>query len=347
MGTRSKHSEGRKLNLVKVLIVLILLGLAIVGVYFAFNTKNDEDINNEEKTTEEIIQKENESGEISEQKNKTIEEIANEFGGEIIEQIKSDTYYVKKDEVDYTAYLDGEIVSGKIIPWNGEEKKPTIEENGNITIYTAEELAWVANQVINGEKNFSGVTIILKNNIDLGARKNSSGQWEGTNWNSVVGFLDELPKKDGDTSKNSKESNITTNQVDTEIQYDETFDITNENLKRFAGTFDGNGYSIRGMNIDTDKRYQGLFGYQSGTISNLTIKYSNIKAGEASAALVGLNEGKIINCKIENTSVSGTEKIGGIAGITKTNSSIEGCEVSKSSKISANKYVGGLVRIYK
>ena len=60
---------------------------------------------------------------------------------------------------------------------------------------------------------------------------------------------------------------------------DDSVNVTKENLKRFAGVFNGNGFSIRGLNIDSDKRYEGLFGFNAGIISNLTIKNSNIKGG--------------------------------------------------------------------
>ena len=74
-------------------------------------------------------------------------------------------------------------------------KTSAIDEAGNINIYSAAELAWVANQVINGEKNFSGVTITLRKNIDLGARQKDDGTWEGPDWKPIIGFLDEIPEK--------------------------------------------------------------------------------------------------------------------------------------------------------
>ena len=86
-----------------------------------------------------------------------------------------------------------------------------------------------------------------------------------------------------------------------------------------------------------------MFGYQSGTITDLTIIASYIKnASESAGILVGLNEGTIRNCKVENVEVNGKEKIGGIIGNAMTNSIIEGCEISNS-LINGKKYVGGVV----
>ena len=41
----------------------------------------------------------------------------------------------------------------------------------------------------------------------------------------------------------------------------------------YGGVFDGNGYSISGLDIDNAKQYQALFGYvKNGTIKNLTVR---------------------------------------------------------------------------
>ncbi len=327
---RNLESEGKKINIVKVLIVIILLIAVIVSIYFIVKKLNNNDNNN---NPEDSLVVENEK-----ETPKTIEEIVAEFGGEIVEQVKPDTYYITKDGAEYTAYLDGEIATGRIIPWDGTSAKPAIDEAGNINIYKAEELKWVADQVISGEMNFNGVTITLRNNIDLGARKNDDGVWSGNIWTPVIGFLDELPPKED--SNTSSENTAVTEET---IEVDENVDVTNENLKRFAGVLDGNGCSIRGMNVENDKRYQGLFGYSSGVITNLIIKASHINAGEGVGIIVGLNEGRIENCKVQNIEVKGTEKVGTIAGINMTNSSIDGCEILEDKcLVSGDKYVGGI-----
>lgn len=329
MGRRSLEPEGRKLNIGKVICAILLIVLVIVSIVFLVKSIN----NPENKEIDDQVS-ENSEENITENQviENNIEKVVSDFGGEIKEKVKEDTYYISKDGADYTAYSDGEIVSGRVILWSGEEAKPAIDEAGNINIYSAAELAWVANRVITGEKNFSGVTITLRNNIDLGGRKNEDGTWDGNNWNSIIGFLDEIP--------NANTGNTVENQ---DFFVDDSMEVKNENLKRFAGVFDGNGYSIRGMKIDTDKRYQGLFGYQSGVISNLTIKYSNVKAGESSAILVGLNEGKIENCKIESSSITSGEKVGGLVGTAMTNSTIEGCEVDETVEVTGENNVGGII----
>lgn len=300
-GRREMRSSGRKLNWAKVGIVVAILILAIVSIVLLVKNinkdKDSENINKENQgIAEEAKQEQN-----SENEYKDINQMLAEFGGEISEQVNSDTYYITKDGKTYTAYVNDEIVEGKIVPWTGEVTQPAVDEAGNINIYTAEELKWVADQVINGEKNFSGVTITLRQHIDLSGRKNEEGKWEGKEWTPIIGFLDELPKKDENSNK-SEEQPVE----------DDSVDVINENLKRFAGVFDGNGFNIRGLYINVSKRYQGLFGISSGVIQNINIKNSSVNGSTGTGAIVGLNEGKLVNCRIENTEVSGSSKTGGI-----------------------------------
>lgn len=333
MGKRSLESNGRKLNWFKVFFVLIAAIFITFLIYFSIkgiknlNFNNNEENDNKENNNENIE-------EISQDINvneKTIEQILQEFGGEVVKQVKTDTYYISKDGKDYTVYLDGEITEGKIIPWDGSEAKPAVDEAGNINIYSAAELAWIANQVITGEKNFSGVTITLRKNIDLGARKLDDGTVDGPEWKAIIGFLDEIPEK-----KN-------TNTVSQTEVADENVDVTNENLKRFVGAFNGNNCSIRGMKISSEKRYQGLFGYLSGVVSNLTIKYSYINGKDTVGAFAGLNDGKIINCSTDNVEVTGVEKVGGAVGMAMTDSQLENVSIYESCVVEGTNNVGGII----
>lgn len=329
-GRREVEKEGRKINIVKLLIVILLVIVVIVGIYFLVKNTGKQSNEDYNKKIEDALVED-----VEEVKEKTIEEIIAEFGGELKEKVSDDTYYITKDGKEYTAYSDGDIVEGRIAIWNGTSSQPAIDEAGNINIYTAEELKWVADQVVTGAKNFSGVTITLRKDIDLGSRKNKDGNWSGTLWTPIVGFLDELPKPENQTEKQP---------VEEVVPQDDSVNVTKENLKRFAGTFDGNGFSIRGLNIDSNKRYEGLFGYNAGTISNLTIKNSNIKGGTGVGAIAGLNGGLIIGCSIENVEVKGNEKVGGFAGINMENSRIENCNtVGDNTFVYGDKYAGGII----
>lgn len=329
MNTRKEMK--RKLNLFKVFGVLITFVLVIVAIVLVVNTIKEAKEKNNEKENNELIQTAKENTETVD-KFKTIDDMLDEFGGEIETQVNSDTYYIKKAGVSYTAYTNDSIVEGKIVPWTGEAKQPPVDEAGNINIYTAEELKWVADQVISGEKNFSGVTITLRQDIDLGARKKEDGTWEGNQWTPIIGFLDELQQNE------NSQTPITENTV-----VDETVEVINENLKRFAGVFNGDGHTIRGLYINSDKRYQGLFGVSTGIIQNLEIKNSYLNGGEGTGAIVGLNGGKILNSRISNTEVKGKDKVGGIAGVCMTSAWLQNCFSNEKCVVSGRDYVGGIV----
>lgn len=316
-----RNQSTQKLNIFKVVIVIILVIAVVAGIVFLVKYIN-KDTKLEDKKEELEA-----SLESDEETVKTIEDVVDEFGGEVKEKIKSDTYYVLKDEKEYTVYEDGEIVEGRVVLWDGTSQKPAIDEAGNINIYNPAELRWVAEQVSSGEKSFAGVTINLRSSLDFGARKNDDGVWEGNTWTPIIGFLD----------KNQ-------NEVTEEQQVaDESVDVTQEYLKRFAGTFIGNGCSIRGLYVNTQDRYSGLFGYQTGVITGVTIKNSSITGAESVGAIVGLNGGTVQNCSIQNVEVIGTEKVGGIVGTTMTSSTLEDCK-SEGNKniIIGDKYVGGI-----
>jgi hypothetical protein len=88
---------------------------------------------------------------------------------------------------------------------------------------------------------------------------------------------------------------------------------TNNNT--FNGTFNGNGYVISGVYINSTSIYQGLFGYlnSSGTVKNLGIVASYIKGESATGGLAGMNYGTIDNSYFIGT-VEGTSA-GGLAGM--------------------------------
>lgn len=335
MGKRSARREEarRKLNLIKVTIAIFLVFFTVMTVWL-ITINND----NGDKEVSEIPSNQidflDESYEEEIQPEKTIEEVVNEFGGSIIEKVKPDTCYVSKNEKEYTVYSDGEILEGRMAIWDGKTvQEPKVNDDGSIDIVLASELKWVADQVISGKMNFSGTKITLVESIDLGARKTENG-WEGPDWTSIVGFLDELPEQDENKNK----------VVDDSIVIDESVDVIQENLKRFAGIFNGNNKSIRGMKIDSDKSYQGLFGYQAGNVENLIIKKSYIKGDSSVGAIAGYNAGTIFNCRIVDVEVEGNSKVGGLVGTSMTGSKIATCfSQGNNSLVIGREYVGGIV----
>ncbi len=100
-----------------------------------------------------------------------------------------------------------------------------------------------------------------------------------------------------------------------------------DNYDRFTGSYDGNGYTVRGLRINrkgTRTLYCGLFGYVSGVVKNIAITQCDIKA--------------------ELSGIGATPQVGGIAGLVDDNSTIENCSVGGIITVLSDytSYVGGI-----
>ena len=112
----------------------------------------------------------------------------------------------------------------------------------------------------------------------------------------------------------------------------------------FCGNFDGNGHTVSGLSITRDGSNMGLFRYvdASAVIQNLTVSGEIIPDGSRSAVggIAGHNAGKIQNCFFDGT-VSGSDDVGGIAGINAITGIIDGCH--SKGVITGDHRVGGVV----
>ncbi len=83
----------------------------------------------------------------------------------------------------------------------------------------------------------------------------------------------------------------------------------------FKGVFDGGGYTVSGIYVNSDSNYAGLFGYVSG--------------------------GTVKNLKIAASFINGRDKVGGVAGYIDAGSEIAGCDTSGTVGGTGN-HIGGL-----
>jgi len=88
--------------------------------------------------------------------------------------------------------------------------------------------------------------------------------------------------------------------------------------RRFTGTFNGNGYTISNMVINSGDDYVGMFSSigEGGKVSNLGLINVIIMGGEVVGGIAGSNQGGAIeNCFVTG-SVSGAGRVGGLAGMS-------------------------------
>ena len=159
--------------------------------------------------------------------------------------------------------------------WDGTADTSWYNETSTeFEISTAEQLAGLAKLVNNGN-NFSGKTISLTADIVL----NDTSDWE--NW------------------ENSAPAN--------------TWTPIGNSDNYFRGTFDGQGHTVSGIYINSENDYQGLFGYNIGTIKNIGVTESYIKGEYSVGGVCSSNSGTISNCYNSGT-ISGSDAVGGVCG---------------------------------
>ena len=114
--------------------------------------------------------------------------------------------------------------------------------------------------------------------------------------------------------------------------------------KRYKGTFDGRGHTIKGLTVTTNDQFVGLFGSigYAGTVKNVMMEDVQITCNHSlgyAGGVAGFSRGIIENCSVSG-SVSGTMYVGGVVG-AQWEGSITGC--SSSATVKGMVDVGGVV----
>lgn len=109
----------------------------------------------------------------------------------------------------------------------------------------------------------------------------------------------------------------------------------------FEGTFDGQGHTISGLNIDTDTDYVGLFGYSTGTIKNVGVIDSSLSGNNYVGGIAGYNSGTVDNCYNTGT-VSGVDYVGGIVAYNAGGGTVTNCyNTGKVSYVASDSVIRG------
>ena len=328
MNLKQKFKRNKGITLIALVVTIIVL-LILAGVSInmltgengiirrAGEAKSATEVANEKEGVQEsVIVATMADSTITESNLKTA--LDNRFGTgkTTVEDNKDNSYTITINDSkrEYTIEDDGSIFDGAYSKWDGtSSSEPTNKTSNEIHIYTVPELKWLADQVNNEGNTFENYTIYLENNLDLGAR-GSDDNWETSENESVkwtaIGKQKDIPLK---------------------------------------ATFEGNNHIIKGVYINDESKFNGIFG-NSSSISNLTVKNSYIKAGTCSGAIVGaLRSGTIENCHNINSTVEsydGETSAGGVAGqvagVIKNCTNIGGRIVGKKTVDGASQ-AGGVV----
>ena len=119
--------------------------------------------------------------------------------------------------------------------------------------------------------------------------------------------------------------------------------IGNSESTAYTGTFDGQNFKISGLyikNTSSDTDYQGLFGYVSGTVKDLSVSGS-VSGNDFVGGVVGWNFGGTVTGCAFSGSVkgSGSDHVGGVVG--RNYGSVQNSY--NTGAVSGGEYVGGVV----
>ena len=120
--------------------------------------------------------------------------------------------------------------------------------------------------------------------------------------------------------------------------------IGETSAKAFAGTFNGQDYTISNFNT-SGVASAGLFGYLTGTVKNVKVQGINLQGTTYAGGIVGYAETGIVeNCVVDTGEIK-ANTMGGIAGYSNTESNFSGntvnnlnCTITYSSENTNNTY---------
>lgn len=114
----------------------------------------------------------------------------------------------------------------------------------------------------------------------------------------------------------------------------------------FTGHFDGNGYEILNLNIQSTGSRVGLFGIANNTtVENLIIRNASIVGGSIVGTLFGQGQNCTVSgITLKNCTVEGGAYVGGIFGAC-TTSTVANC-VNDGSVNASGSYTGGIVGVF-
>ncbi len=129
---------------------------------------------------------------------------------------------------------------------------------------------------------------------------------------------------------------VLTLDLDGDGENDSNYMPVGNSASSFMGNFDGQGHTISGIRVNANgMNYIGVFGFNDGTVKNLTVSDCLFAGDGYVGAIAGYNRGTVENCHVvAGVSVTGVNEVGGVVG--KNEGSVLGC--TSAATLSAKEY---------
>ncbi len=262
---------------------------------------------------------------------------------------------------DFTVTIDAvfDVPAEEVVvkPWDGTTEAVTPDANGVYSVSTANQLAWLAEQV-NAGNDFAGKTINLTNDIDL----------NNIPWTPIgLGELDPQFKGTLDGAKATRSGdcyvirNLYVAPTKGEYTAAGLFGRLNGCVKNLVidGAYiehvtSGNSYgsTTNGIAVVAGSTYNTSF---ETSVENVTVKNAVVKGNRYVAGIIGFADSSVKDCTVEDSefilscdnltgSYDNADKGGSIVGYSNTNRpvNVTGC-VAKNVTITGYRDLGGII----
>ena len=229
--------------------------------------------------------------------------------------------------------FNGEVINNGTI--TGGVFIGTVSNNGTIT-------GGVFNNTVSGSGTITGGTF----NTPMTGSGTETDPYQIRTAEGLKWFRDKV--NNAKTSDETKICVVLTADIDLKNEAWTPIGIGKDTRKQdlpYSGTFDGNGHTVSGLNVNYGDKNGGLFCYvKSATIKNLTVAGSVTYSsgdGIAYGGIVGCADSSTIENCTNRCNVTGNWYAGGIVGWA-ANTTITGCANFGNISISGSNCVGGI-----
>lgn len=243
-------------------------------------------------------------------------------------------YYATKSDgitITHGGTSTGQIIGGAEIYDNGVKEGVFFFKPGATATLTYDNPGYVVTYSVEGEgSSITNSTLTVgTENFSISVATKEAAEWSGSGDSADDPYII-YNREQLDMLANRVNNGTSTYQnkffrLEDYISYSDDQDFSYTAIGSadhpFCGTFDGNGNEIiYGSSVSTGS-YVGYFGYNKGTIKNLSVSRSHFQGCGYVGIIAGYNEGTIENCRVKGGSAAqiggNGQYFGGVAGYNK------------------------------